>query len=44
VSGTLVVIVHTDRDDMVRIISMRRASKNEQIIYETEIANRLEEN
>lgn len=31
--GAVVVIAHTERNDEVRIISMRKATKNEQEIY-----------
>lgn len=30
---TVVVVVHVDDDDTIRIISMRRATKNEQKLY-----------
>jgi hypothetical protein len=30
---TVVVIAHTERDEIVRIISMRKATKNEQRVY-----------
>jgi len=30
---TVVVIAHTERDDVIRVISMRKATKNEQNIY-----------
>ena len=32
--GRLVVVVHTDRHDIIRIISARRAAKNERNQYE----------
>jgi len=32
-SGVVVVIAHTEHNDHVRIISMRKATKNEQKIY-----------
>ena len=31
--GVVVLIAHTERNDKIRIISMRRATKNEQKIY-----------
>ena len=31
--GTVVVIVHTERNKVIRIISMRKATRNEQKIY-----------
>jgi uncharacterized DUF497 family protein len=31
--GKVVVIAHTERSDVIRIISMRKATKNEQKIY-----------
>lgn len=36
----VVVIAHTERQEGVRIMSMRKATKNEQKIYAQEIANR----
>jgi uncharacterized DUF497 family protein len=32
-SSTVVVIAHTEQDDVVRVISMRRATKNERRLY-----------
>jgi uncharacterized protein len=34
VKGRLVVVVHTDRQDIIRIISARKAAKNERNQYE----------
>jgi uncharacterized protein len=31
--GATVVIAHTEREDVVRVISMRKATKNEQRLY-----------
>lgn len=31
--GTVVVIAHTERDEVVRVISMRKATRNEQRLY-----------
>ncbi|MER2527429.1 MAG: BrnT family toxin [Candidatus Competibacter denitrificans] len=31
--GHVIVIVHTETEDTIRIISMRRAEKHEQILY-----------
>ncbi len=31
--GVVVVIAHTERDDTIRVISMRRATGNEQKLY-----------
>jgi uncharacterized DUF497 family protein len=31
--GVVVVIAHTEQNDQIRIISMRKATKNEQKIY-----------
>ena len=31
--GTLVALVHTERDDVVRIISIRKVARNEEKIY-----------
>ena len=36
-SGRVVVVVHTEREDRVRIISVRKAIKNEQQLYFSEI-------
>jgi len=33
-NGKLLVVVHTDRDDNIRIISARRASRRERRFYE----------
>jgi uncharacterized DUF497 family protein len=37
--GHVVVIAHTETDEVIRIISVRKATKNEQISYFKEIAN-----
>jgi uncharacterized protein len=37
--GRPVTIVHTETDQVIRIISIRKASKNEEKIYFEEIAN-----
>ncbi len=37
--NTAVVIAHTERDEVIRIISMRKATKNEQILYYQSFAN-----
>jgi uncharacterized DUF497 family protein len=42
--GRIVAISHTETDEIRRIISVRKANKNEQERYFTEIANRLDEN
>ena len=31
--GSILVVVHTERDESIRLISARRATKNEQDIY-----------
>jgi uncharacterized DUF497 family protein len=31
--GTVVVIAHTEREGVIRVISMRKATKNEQRVY-----------
>ncbi len=31
--GTVVVVAHTESDDMIRLISIRRATKHEQKLY-----------
>ena len=37
--GDAVVIAHTETDEVIRIISVRKASKNEEISYFEEIAD-----
>jgi uncharacterized DUF497 family protein len=37
--GRVVVIVHTETDEVIRIISARKASRNEEIGYFKEIAD-----
>ena len=37
--GRIVVIAHTEHNDLIRIISMRKATKYEQKIYFQEITN-----
>ena len=39
--GTVVVIAHTEREDAVRIISMRKATNNERKNYLGEFADEL---
>ncbi len=39
--GEVVVIAHTEREEAVRVISMRKATKNEQKLYYRELTNRL---
>ena len=36
-NGRVVVVVHTEREDRVRVISVRKATKNEEQLYFTEI-------
>ena len=36
-SGRVVVVVHTERADRIRVISVRKATKNEQQLYYSEI-------
>jgi uncharacterized protein len=36
-NGKLLVVVHTDRSDNIRIISARRASRRERRFYEQEV-------
>ena len=31
--GAVVVIAHTEREEVIRVISMRKATKNEQRVY-----------
>jgi uncharacterized DUF497 family protein len=38
-----VVIAHTEQDDEIRVISMRKATKNEENSYFKEVGHRLEE-
>jgi hypothetical protein len=38
-NGRVVVIAHTETDDVIRIISVRKATKNETINYYEEIAH-----
>ncbi len=42
--GRIVALSHTDSGEVIRVISLRKANKNEQAKYITEIANRLGEN
>lgn len=42
-NGRVVAISHTETDDVIRIISARKANKNEQTKYFNEIADRLGE-
>ncbi|RME44716.1 MAG: BrnT family toxin [Caldilineae bacterium] len=37
--GMVVVIAHTEREDVIRVISMRKATRNEQKIYFEGFAN-----
>lgn len=37
--GRVVVIAHTETDEVIRVISVRKAAKNEEIIYFKEITN-----
>ncbi len=41
--GRIVAVSHTETDDLIRIISVRKADKNEQAKYYSEIGNRLGE-
>jgi uncharacterized DUF497 family protein len=38
-NGRVVVIVHTEREDVTRIISVRKATKNEERSYFEQIAD-----
>jgi uncharacterized protein len=38
-SGRTVVITHTESDEVIRIISVRKATKNEEIAYFKEVAH-----
>jgi uncharacterized DUF497 family protein len=44
VNGRVVAISHTETEDVIRIISARKADRNEQTKYFKEIADRLGEN
>jgi len=37
--GEVVVIIHTEPDEGIRLISVRKASRNEEIIYFKEVKN-----
>ena len=41
--GIVIYLAHTDRDDTIRVISMRKATKNEASIYLNQIGHGLEE-
>jgi len=41
-SGRVIVIAHTETDEVIRIISVRKATKNEEAGYFKEIADGLE--
>ena len=41
VKGTVVVIAHTEREETVRVISMRKATRNERRLYLREFADKL---
>ncbi len=41
VKGTVVVIAHTEREETVRVISMRKATRNERRLYLREFADEL---
>lgn len=43
-SGRIVTTVYTEDDEITRIISLRKATKNEQTKYNKGITNRLGEN
>jgi uncharacterized DUF497 family protein len=40
--GVVVVVIHTERPGVIRIISMRKASRHEEKNYFDEVANGLE--
>ncbi len=42
--GRIVTAVYTEDDEIIRVISLRKATKNEQTKYNKGIANRLGEN
>ena len=39
IEGQVIAVVHTERDNLIRIISARKATKNEEIRYFQQIAN-----
>jgi uncharacterized DUF497 family protein len=43
-SGNIVTVTYTENDEITRIISLRKATKNERTKYIKGIANRLGEN
>jgi len=36
-NGRVVVVVHTEREDRIRVISVRKATKNEEQLYFSEV-------
>lgn len=40
--GEVVVMAHTEQEESIRVISMRKATKNEQKLYYLELTDRLE--
>lgn len=41
--GVVVVIVHTERPDVIRVISMRKATRYEENIYFAQVGDELEQ-
>lgn len=39
IEGRVIAVVHTERDNLIRIISARKATKNEEIRYFQQIAD-----
>ncbi len=39
--GEVVVMAHTEQEESIRVISMRKATKNEQSLYYRELTGRL---
>ena len=39
---TVVVIVHTEKPDVIRVISMRKATENEEIYFFAQVGDELE--
>ncbi len=39
IEGRVIAVVHTERDNLIRIISARKATKNEEIRYFPQIAD-----
>jgi uncharacterized DUF497 family protein len=40
--AVVIVVAHTEKDDLIRIISMRKATKNEENSYFEQVGHKLE--